>query len=95
MRCRKHYENRHQQFSSAFETGDDIAIQALKDVLISLQGEVIQALHIARAVENAILDFTHLYETSITNRKDATRAMDQLCQRIMAVRNTAYISRKH
>jgi len=84
MRCRKHCENRHQQFSPAFETGDDIAIPALKDVLISLQGEVIQALHIARAVENAILDFTTLHETSVTNRKDATRAMDQLCQRIMA-----------
>jgi hypothetical protein len=84
MRCRKHCENRHQQFSPAFETGDDIAILALKDVLISLQGEVIQALHIARAVENAVLDFTTLHETSVTNRKDATRAMDQLCQRIMA-----------
>jgi hypothetical protein len=84
MRCRKHCENRHQQFSPAFEVGDDIAILALKDVLISLQGEVIQALHIARAVENAILDFTTLHETSVTNRKDATRAMDQLCQRIMA-----------
>ena len=84
MRCRKHCENRHQQFSPTFETGDDIAINALKDVLISLQGEVIQPLHIARAVENAVLDFTTLHETSITNRKDATRAMDQLCQRIMS-----------
>jgi hypothetical protein len=84
LRCRKHCENRHQLFSPAFEAGDDIAILALKDVLISIQGEVIQALHIARAVENAILDFTTLHETSVTNRKDATRAMDQLCHRIMA-----------
>jgi hypothetical protein len=45
---------------------------------------VIQALHIARALENAVLDFTTLHESSVTNRKDATRAMDQLCQRIMA-----------
>ncbi|KAF2106662.1 hypothetical protein BDV96DRAFT_328388 [Lophiotrema nucula] len=83
-RCRKHCENKHQQFSPAFEAGDDIAILALKDVVISLQTEVIQALHIARAVENAVLDFTTLHESSVTNRKDATRAMDQLCQRIMA-----------
>lgn len=45
---------------------------------------MIQPLHIGRAVENAVLDFTTLHESSITNRKDATRAMDQLCQRIMA-----------
>ena len=83
-RCRKHCENRREQFNSVFDAGDEIAISALKDVVISLQTEVIQALHIARAVENAILDFTSLHESSVTNRKDALRAMDQLCQRLMA-----------
>ncbi|RDW57299.1 hypothetical protein BP5796_12749 [Coleophoma crateriformis] len=83
-RCRKHCENRHQQFSPTFENGDNIALLALKDVLISLQTEVIQPLYMARAVESAVLDFTTLHESSITNRRDATGAMDQLCQRIVA-----------
>jgi hypothetical protein len=88
-RCRKHCENRNEQYRPAFGAGDDIAIQALKEVVISLQTEVMQPLHVARAVENAVLDFTTLHESSITNRKDATRAMDQLCQRIMA--STQYL----
>ncbi|KAK3071870.1 hypothetical protein LTR53_007861 [Teratosphaeriaceae sp. CCFEE 6253] len=83
-KCRKHCENRHKQFGAAFEGGDVIAIPALKDVAIALQTEVMQALHLARAVESAILDFTKLHESSLTCRTDATRAMDQLCQRIMA-----------
>ncbi|EXJ72736.1 uncharacterized protein A1O5_03883 [Cladophialophora psammophila CBS 110553] len=83
-RCRKHCENRHQQFGSAFEIGDALAIPALKEVVISIQSEIIQALNLARAVDNAVLDFTALHESSVTGRKDATRAMDQLCQRIMA-----------
>jgi hypothetical protein len=53
-------------------------------VVISIQTEIIQALNLARAVDSAVLDFTALYESSVTARKDATRAMDQLCQRIMA-----------
>lgn len=53
-------------------------------MVISLQTELIQPIHVARAVENAVLDFTSLHESSVTNRKDSTRAMDQLCQRIMA-----------
>jgi hypothetical protein len=84
MRCRKHCENRHRQYSPAFEAGDEIAIAVLKDVVIALQTEVIQALHIARAVESSVLDFTSLHESSVTNCRDATRAMDQLCQRIIA-----------
>ena len=53
-------------------------------MVINIQSEVIQALNLARAVDNAVLDFTALHESSVTGRKDATRAMDQLCQRIMA-----------
>ncbi|KAK3071088.1 hypothetical protein LTR53_009282 [Teratosphaeriaceae sp. CCFEE 6253] len=83
-KCRKHCENRHKQFGAAFEGGDAIATPALMDVAIALQTEVMQALHLARAVESAILDFTKLHESSLTCRTDATRAMDQLCQRIMA-----------
>lgn len=83
-RCRKHCDSRKQQFGTAFEIGDAIAVPALKDVVINIQTEIIQALHLARAVENAVLDLTALHESSVTNRKDATRAMDQLCQRIMA-----------
>ena len=83
-RCRKHCESRHQQFGSAFEIGDAIAVPALKEVVINIQSEIIQALNLARAVENAVLDFTALHESSVTGRKDATRAMDQLCQRISA-----------
>lgn len=45
---------------------------------------MIQVLQIGRAVESSVLNYTALYESSVTNRKDATRAMDQLCQRIMA-----------
>lgn len=66
-----------------------MAKQALQEVVISLQTEIIQPLHIARAVENATLDVTALHESSISNRKDAMRAMDQLCQRIMA--STQYL----
>ncbi|OQV08968.1 hypothetical protein CLAIMM_13162 isoform 2 [Cladophialophora immunda] len=83
-RCRKHCENRQQQFGSAFEIGDAIAVPALKEVVISIQSEILQALNLARAVDSAVLDFTALHESSVTGRKDATRAMDQLCQRIMA-----------
>ncbi|KAK6437685.1 hypothetical protein LTR95_006114 [Oleoguttula sp. CCFEE 5521] len=83
-RCRRHCDSRHQQFSPEFEAGDAIALPALKDVVIALQSEIIQALHMARAVENAVLDLTTLHESSITCCKDATRAMDQLCQRITA-----------
>ncbi|KAK6442429.1 hypothetical protein LTR95_001337 [Oleoguttula sp. CCFEE 5521] len=83
-RCRRHCDSRQQQFSPAFEAGDAIALPALKDVVIALQSEIIQALHMARAVENAVLDLTTLHESSITCCKDATRAMDQLCQRITA-----------
>nr|OQO19040.1 hypothetical protein B0A51_12319 [Rachicladosporium sp. CCFEE 5018] len=83
-RCRRHCDSRQQQFSSAFEAGDAIALPALKDVVIALQSEIIQALHMARAVENAVLDLPTLHESSITCCKDATRAMDQLCQRITA-----------
>jgi hypothetical protein len=56
----------------------------LKDVVIALQTEIIQPLHVARAVENAALDFTVLHEASVTNRNDTTKAMDQLCKRIIA-----------
>ncbi|KAK7189077.1 hypothetical protein DPSP01_010336 [Paraphaeosphaeria sporulosa] len=83
-RIRRHCENRNQQYKPAFEAGDDISIQALRDVVIALQTEIIQPLHVARAVENAALDFTALHESSVTNRNDTTKAMDQLCQRIMA-----------
>lgn len=43
-----------------------------------------QALQIARAVESAVLDLTRLHESSITSRKDAIQAMDDLCRRIMS-----------
>ncbi|KAM0716661.1 hypothetical protein Q7P37_008106 [Cladosporium fusiforme] len=82
--CRKHFENRRHQFGSAFEAGDAIALPALSDVIIVLQTEIHQALHRVRIVEAASLDLTALHETCITSRKDATRAMDQVCQRIMA-----------
>ena len=52
--------------------------------MISLQTEVIQPLQLARAVENVPLEITSLHEASITNRKDATRAIDELCQRIIS-----------
>jgi hypothetical protein len=38
----------------------------------------------ARAVESAVLNFTSLLESSVACRNDATRAIDQLCQRITA-----------
>lgn len=41
-----------------------------------------QALQIARAVESAVLDLSRLHESSITSRKDAMQAMDDLCRRI-------------
>ena len=50
--------------------------------MISLQSEIVQALQIAKAVETASLDVPTIHESSITNRKDAIRAMDDLCQRI-------------
>ncbi|GAB7334713.1 hypothetical protein MBLNU13_g06652t1 [Cladosporium sp. NU13] len=84
VQCRRHCENRQSRFSPAFENGDAIALLALKDVVIALQTEVIHGLHLARAVENSFLDFTTLHEASVTCRKDTMRAMDQLCQRIMA-----------
>ncbi|KAF2446710.1 hypothetical protein P171DRAFT_429677 [Karstenula rhodostoma CBS 690.94] len=90
-RIRRHCENRNQQYKPAFEAGDDISIQALKDVVIALQTEIIQPLHVARAVENAALDFTALHESSVTNRNDATKAMDKLCQRI--VTSSQYLPR--
>jgi hypothetical protein len=83
LECRRHCENRRSRFSPAFEVGDAVALPALKDVVINLQAEIVQGLHIARADESAVLDFVALYEASITCRKDATRAMDQLCQRIV------------
>ena len=53
-------------------------------MVISLQSDILQALQIARAVESAVLDLTTLHESSITNRKDAIRSMDELCRRVMA-----------
>jgi len=39
---------------------------ALKEVVISIQTEIIQALNLARAVENAVLDFTAIHTLPIT-----------------------------
>jgi hypothetical protein len=75
---------RARRFGRAFDTGDETARSQLKDVVIHLQGEVIRALQIAREVETAVLNLPRLHEASITDRTDAIRSMDDLCQRIMA-----------
>ncbi|KAF2724462.1 hypothetical protein K431DRAFT_310028 [Polychaeton citri CBS 116435] len=82
--CRQHCETGRQQFSQAFEVGDATALLALKDVVIALQTEVTQVLLLAHAAETTVLNLTSIHESSVVCRKDATRAMDQLCQRIMA-----------
>jgi len=74
---------RRQRFGLAFEKGDAIAASQLKDVVIHLQGEVIRALQIASDVDAAVLHYTRLHEASISNRVEAVKSMDDLCQRIM------------
>ncbi|KAI7159467.1 hypothetical protein KC349_g4136 [Hortaea werneckii] len=55
----------------------------LQAVAITLQSEVIRALQIARDQENVLLNLTMLHDASITNRNNAIRSMDELCQRII------------
>lgn len=92
-RCRKHCGNRNQQSGTAFEMDNAIAVPRLKEVVITIQTEIIPSLGLARTVDNAVLDFTALHESSATGRKDATRAMDHLYQRLMASRQIGSRSR--
>ncbi|KAI6876266.1 hypothetical protein KC343_g12086 [Hortaea werneckii] len=55
----------------------------LQAVAITLQSEVIRALQIARDQENVLLNLSMLHDASITNRNNAIRSMDELCQRII------------
>lgn len=82
--CHLSSVDRSQRFGLAYDSGDAIATSVLKDVMTSLQSEVMMALRIARDVGNAVLDLTRLHEASITIKNNALRAMDELCQRIMA-----------
>lgn len=63
--------------------GDLTAVMELQAVAITLQSEVIRALQIARDQENVLLNLTMLHDASITNRNNAIRSMDELCQRII------------
>ena len=82
--CQKIVSDRHQQYGMPFDLGDVPATCALKDVVISLQGDIMQALQMALLNESLTVNIGQLLELSITNRQAAIRAMDELCQRLTA-----------
>lgn len=81
--CQAAGAERCQRFGEAFVRGDAIAMSELKDIMVKIQTEVISALQIRRAVENATLDLSSLNEAVIINKANALRAMHGLCQRTM------------
>lgn len=81
--CQAASAERRLRYGDDFIKGDLIAISELKDVMIKLQTEVISALQIGRAVENATLDLLALQETVITNKANTLRAMNDLVRRII------------
>jgi len=75
--------DRRQRFGRAFDVGDPTATSELKDIMISMQTEVISALQFVRMVENAPLECAPLYEAVVRNKTSAIRTMDELCRRIV------------
>ncbi|RMY75349.1 hypothetical protein D0863_02646 [Hortaea werneckii] len=81
--CESGSQDRQRRFGHHFVRGDQTAVVELQAVAITLQSEVIRALQIARDQENVLLNLTMLHDASITNRNNAIRSMDELCQRII------------
>ncbi|KAI7281724.1 hypothetical protein KC345_g3982 [Hortaea werneckii] len=81
--CESGSQDRQRRFGHHFVRGDLTAVMELQAVAITLQSEVIRALQIARDQENVLLNLTMLHDASITNRNNAIRSMDELCQRII------------
>ncbi|RMY95087.1 hypothetical protein D0862_08821 [Hortaea werneckii] len=81
--CESGSQDRQRRFGHHFVRGDQTAVMELQAVAITLQSEVIRALQIARDQENVLLNLTMLHDASITNRNNAIRSMDELCQRII------------
>lgn len=73
---------RHQQYGMAFDVGDAPATSALKDAVISLQGDVLQPLQMGLVGKSSVVNIGHLLELSTPNRRSAIRTMDELCQRL-------------
>ncbi|RMY51089.1 hypothetical protein D0863_14691 [Hortaea werneckii] len=81
--CESGSQDRQRRFGHHFVRGDLTAVMELQAVAITLQSEVIRALQIARDQENVLLNLSMLHDASITNRNNAIRSMDELCQRII------------
>ncbi|GAB1739188.1 hypothetical protein NU219Hw_g3939t1 [Hortaea werneckii] len=81
--CESGSQDRQRRFGHHFMRGNQTAVVELLAVAITLQSKVIRALQIARDQENVLLNLTMLHDASITNRNNAIRSMDELCQRIV------------
>ncbi|KAK4620097.1 hypothetical protein CLAFUW4_11289 [Fulvia fulva] len=82
LQCKAARDDRYAQYGTAFKIGDAVALSTLKDVIVSLQMDVVSALQVARAMEGATLDLSRLHEASIMNKSNALRAINDLCKRL-------------
>ncbi|KAF2167146.1 hypothetical protein M409DRAFT_54343 [Zasmidium cellare ATCC 36951] len=78
------------QFGEEFVKGDAVTMSELQNVMVTLQTEVISALQIGRAVQNATLDLLALHEVVVVSKANALRAMHHLCKRLMTTAPPQY-----
>ncbi|MCJ1225268.1 hypothetical protein MMC12_001917 [Toensbergia leucococca] len=76
------YNHDFRRYGNAFRIGDDIARDALKDVIIHLQSQVISNLKIAWQ-QDTVVDFTTLQDASDFDQNRAIMILLQLQQRII------------
>ncbi|KAK4493774.1 hypothetical protein PRZ48_014959 [Zasmidium cellare] len=82
VQCQNVSGEKCRQHGAAFVNGDTVAMSELKNVMVTLQTEVISALQIARAVQNATLDLLALHEVVVVGKANVLRAMHELCERL-------------
>ncbi|KAL8792821.1 MAG: hypothetical protein Q9195_004550 [Heterodermia aff. obscurata] len=76
------YDRDYKRFGAAFANGDDIAKDALKDIIIHLQGQVIANLKI-QWQQDTYVDFSALQDVSDSSQDKAILVLMQLQQRII------------
>ncbi|KAI0622476.1 Herpes-BLLF1 domain-containing protein [Pyrenophora tritici-repentis] len=76
------FERDQRELGDFVRIGDDVARDRLFHIAALLQTEIIDTLSLASGNKFGVVNLRLLHEASITNRKDAIRALDDLKQRI-------------
>ncbi|MCJ1392001.1 hypothetical protein MMC18_004868 [Xylographa bjoerkii] len=82
-RVRMTYDYSYQRFKETFATGDQEALNTLKDIIIHLQGQVIGNLKVAWQHDDSTIDFMPLQNVSDDSQSRAIICLTQLHQRLL------------